>query len=211
MRVGVEVGGTFTDLVGIGPNGITVTKVPSVPRAPDEGAFNALLASGLDIAAIEDLAHGSTIATNAVLERKGAKVAFVTTAGFRDVLFLQRHSRSRVYDLAYAKPDPVVARRDCYEVGERLLADGSIATPLDLAGAERDLIPALNGGDYEAVAICLLNAYANPEHEEALASLIARHYQHLQIACSSTVSREFREYERASTTTLSAYVQPVIN
>ena len=211
MRVGVEVGGTFADLVGIGPNGITVTKVPSVPRAPDEGAFNALLASGLDIAGIEDLAHGSTIATNAVLERKGARVAFVTTAGFRDVLFLQRHSRSRVYDLTYAKPDPVVARRDCFEVAERLLADGSIATPIDLAAAERDLIPALNGGDYEAVAICLLNAYANPEHEEALASLIARHCQHLQIACSSTVSREFREYERASTTTLSAYVQPVIN
>jgi N-methylhydantoinase A len=211
MRVGVEVGGTFTDLVGIGPNGITVTKVPSVPRAPDEGAFNALLASGLDISAIEDLAHGSTIATNAVLERKGAKVAFVTTQGFRDVLFLQRHSRSRVYDLSYAKPDPVVHRRDCFEVSERLLADGSVATAIDLAAAERDLIPALNGGDYEAVSICLLNAYANPEHEEALASLIARHCQHLQIACSSTVSREFREYERASTTTLSAYVQPVIN
>ncbi len=211
MRLGVEVGGTFTDLVGIGPNGITVTKVPSVPRAPDEGAFNALLASGLDISAIEDLAHGSTIATNAVLERKGAKVAFVTTQGFRDVLFLQRHSRSRVYDLSYAKPDPVVHRRDCFEVSERLLADGSVATAIDLAAAERDLIPALNGGDYEAVSICLLNAYANPEHEEALASLIARHCQHLQIACSSTVSREFREYERASTTTLSAYVQPVIN
>ena len=84
MRVGVEVGGTFTDLVAVGPDGITVTKVPSVPAAPDEGAFNALMAAGLDLSEVEDLAHGSTIATNAVLERKGAKVAFVTSRGFRE-------------------------------------------------------------------------------------------------------------------------------
>ena len=104
MRVGIEVGGTFTDLVAIGPDGILVTKVPSVPRAPDEGAFNALVASGIAIASIEDLAHGSTVATNAVLERKGFPIAFVTTAGFRDILALQRHGRSRIYDLEYQKP-----------------------------------------------------------------------------------------------------------
>ena len=103
-RVGIEVGGTFTDLVAIGPDGISVTKVPSVPHAPDEGAFNALLASGIDIASITDLAHGSTVATNAVLERKGFRTAFVTTKGFRDILALQRHGRSRIYDLEYQKP-----------------------------------------------------------------------------------------------------------
>jgi N-methylhydantoinase A len=212
MRVGVEVGGTFTDLVAIDESGaITVAKVPSVPSAPDEGAFNALLASGVAIAEIEDLAHGSTIATNAVLERKGAKVAFVTTKGFRDILAMQRHSRSRVYDLTYQKPEPVVARRDSFEVGERLLADGSVLDALDAEAVERDLIPRLKEGDYEAVAICLLNSYANPAHEEELASIIARHCQGMQVACSSAVTREFREYERASTTTLSAYVQPVIN
>ncbi len=86
MRVGIEVGGTFTDLVAIGPDGIVVTKVPSVPSAPDEGAFNALIASGIPIADIEDLAHGSTVATNAVLERKGFPTAFITTKGFRDIL-----------------------------------------------------------------------------------------------------------------------------
>jgi N-methylhydantoinase A len=188
-----------------------VTKVPSVPAAPDEGAFNALVEAGLDLAEVEDLAHGSTIATNAVLERKGAKVAFVTTRGFRDILIMQRHSRASVYDLTYQKPEPVVRRRDSFEVDERLLADGSVVTALDEAAVVDELIPQLKAGDYEAVAICLLNAYANPDHEEKLASLIARHCQNLQIACSSTVSREFREYERASTTTLSAYVQPVIN
>ena len=211
MRVGVEVGGTFTDLVAVGPDGITVTKVPSVPAAPDEGAFNALVAAELDLSQVEDLAHGSTIATNAVLERKGAKVAFVTTKGFRDILIMQRHSRSRVYDLTYQKPEPVVRRRDSFEVDERLLADGSVETALDEAAVVADLIPQLKDGDYEAVAICLINAYANPAHEEELAGIIARHCQNLQIACSSAVSREFREYERASTTTLSAYVQPVIN
>ena len=211
MRVGVEVGGTFTDLVAVGPDGIKVTKVPSVPAAPDEGAFNALVAAELDLGAVEDLAHGSTIATNAVLERKGAKVAFVTTKGFRDILIMQRHSRSRVYDLTYQKPEPVVRRRDSFEVAERLLADGSVETTLDEQAVVDDLIPKLKEGGYEAVAICLVNAYANPAHEEQLAGLIARHCQDVQIACSSAVSREFREYERASTTTLSAYVQPVIN
>ncbi len=211
MRVGVEVGGTFTDLVAVGPDGIKVTKVPSVPAAPDEGAFNALVAAELDLGAVEDLAHGSTIATNAVLERKGAKVAFVTTKGFRDILIMQRHSRSRVYDLTYQKPEPVVRRRDSFEVAERLLADGGVETALDEQAVVDELIPKLKEGGYEAVAICLVNAYANPAHEEQLAGLIARHCQDVQIACSSAVSREFREYERASTTTLSAYVQPVIN
>ncbi|MEM7121311.1 MAG: hydantoinase/oxoprolinase family protein [Pseudomonadota bacterium] len=211
MRVGVEVGGTFTDLVAVGPDGIRVTKVPSVPAAPDEGAFNALVSAELDLGAVEDLAHGSTIATNAVLERKGAKVAFVTTKGFRDILIMQRHSRSRVYDLTYQKPEPVVRRRDSYEVAERLLADGSVEAALDEQAVVDELIPKLKEGGYEAVAICLVNAYANPAHEEQLAGIIARHCQDMQIACSSAVSREFREYERASTTTLSAYVQPVIN
>ena len=139
-RVGIEVGGTFTDLVAIGPDGISVTKVPSVPHAPDEGAFNALLASGIDIASITDLAHGSTVATNAVLERKGFRTAFVTTKGFRDILALQRHGRSRIYDLEYQKPQPVVARSASFEVAERILADGTIDTPLDTSrcrGASR--------------------------------------------------------------------------
>ena len=211
MRVGVEVGGTFTDLVAIGPDGVTVAKVPSVPKSPDEGAFNAILASGIPFASIDDLAHGSTVATNAVLERKGFPTAFVTTAGFRDILILQRHGRRRIYDLEYQKPAPVVDRASSFEVAERILADGAIETPLDLARVDADLVPRLKAGGYQAVAICLLNAYVNPAHEMALRDHLRQCLPGLHVTISSEVTREFREFERASTATLSAYVQPVID
>jgi N-methylhydantoinase A len=210
MRVGVEVGGTFTDLVAIDGGTVRVAKVPSVPRRPDEGAFQALQAGALDLGAIKDLVHGSTVGTNAVLERKGARVAFLTTAGFRDLLFLQRHDRRNIYDLAYKKPTPVVRRRDCYEVPERMLADGAVERPFDATAFERDVIPKLKAGGYGAVSVCLLNAYANPAHEEAVRALVQRHLPGASVTISSDVTREFREYERASTTTLAAYLQPVI-
>jgi N-methylhydantoinase A len=208
MRVGVEVGGTFTDLVAVEGGRVVVTKVPSTPKSPDVGAFAALTASGIDIGKIEDLGHGSTVATNAVLERKGANVAFVATQGFRDLLFMQRHDRRNIYDLFYAKPAPPVRRKDCFEVAERLGADGSVETPLDEAKVRNELIPALKSGGYRAVAICLLNAYANPAHEERLAALITEALPGVLVTCSHQVAREF---ERASTTILSAYVQPVID
>ena len=211
MRVGVEVGGTFTDLVAVEGGRIVVTKVPSTPKSPDIGAFAALTASGIDLAGIEDLGHGSTVATNAVLERKGATVAFVATAGFRDLLFMQRHDRRNIYDLFYAKPAPPVRRKDCFEAAERLRADGSVETPLDTTKVAAELIPALKEGGYRAVAICLLNAYANPAHEKELAAMISAALPGVLVTCSHQVAREFREFERASTTLLSAYVQPVID
>ena len=210
MRVGVEVGGTFTDLVAIGADGIRITKVPSIPARPDEGAFNALVQSEIPLSSIEELAHGSTVATNAVLERKGFPTAFITTAGFRDILALQRHGRSRIYDLEYQKPVPVVDRASSFEVAERVLADGSIEEPLDLEVADRMLVTDLTHGQFQAVAICLLNAYVNPVHEIALRKLIQAKLPDMHVTISSDVTREFREFERASTTTLSAYVQPVI-
>ena len=211
MRVGVEVGGTFTDLVAVEGGKVIVTKVPSTPRSPDIGAFDALTASGIDLSTIEDLGHGSTVATNAVLERKGAAVAFVATSGFRDLLFMQRHDRRNIYDLFYAKPAPPVRRKDCFEVGERLNADGSIQSKLDEAKVKSELIPALKDGGYRAVAVCLLNAYANPVHEQRLAQLIGESLPGVLVTCSHQVAREFREFERASTTVLSAYAQPVID
>ncbi|MEA2800651.1 MAG: N-methylhydantoinase, partial [Rhodospirillaceae bacterium] len=150
MRVGVEVGGTFTDLVAVEGGKVVVTKVPSTPKSPDIGAFAALTASGIDVARIEDLGHGSTVATNAVLERKGAAVAFIATAGFRDLLFMQRHDRRNIYDLFYAKPAPPVRRKDCFEATERLGADGSVIAPLDEAAVRDALIPALKAGGYRA-------------------------------------------------------------
>lgn len=211
MRVGIEVGGTFTDFVRIGPEGVRVVKVPSVPSSPDVGAFNALVKSGVAITEIQDLAHGSTVATNAVLERKGFATALVTTQGFRDVLALQRHNRTRIYDLEYQKPEPVVSRADSFEVSERIVSDGTVLQPLDERQVVEELIPALKQGGYEAVGVCLLNSYVNPAHEIALRDLIRTHLPELHVTLSSEVTREFREYERASTVTVSAYVQPVID
>jgi N-methylhydantoinase A len=211
MRVGVEVGGTFTDLVAVEDGRVIVTKVPSTPRSPDIGAFAALTAAGIDLSRIEDLGHGSTVATNAVLERKGAAVAFVATRGFRDLLFMQRHDRRNIYDLFYAKPAPPVRRKDCFEVPERIAADGTIDASLDEVAVRNALIPALKAGGYRAVAICLLNAYANPVHEQRLAALIGEALPDVLVTASHQVAREFREFERASTTLLSAYVQPVID
>src|SRR5476651_1412004 len=211
MRVGVEVGGTFTDLVAVEGGKVVVTKVPSTPKSPDIGAFAALTASGIDLSRIEDLGHGSTVATNAVLERKGAAVAFIATAGFRDLLFMQRHDRRNIYDLFYAKPAPPVRRKDCFEATERLGADGGVVTPLDEAKVRAELLPALKAGGYRAIAVCLLNAYANPAHEKKLAAMITEALPDVLVTCSHQVAREFREFERASTTLLSAYVQPVID
>jgi N-methylhydantoinase A len=211
MRVGIEVGGTFTDLVAVEAGQVRVVKVPSTPRSPDIGAFSALGAAGIEARAVTDLVHGSTVATNAILERRGASIAFVATAGFRDILFMQRHDRRNIYDLHYAKPVPPVRRRDCFEVTERIDAAGAVIVPLDEAAVMRDLIPALRQGGYEAVAICLLSAYAQPAHEARVRDLIVAALPGLRVACSHEVAREFREFERASTTALSAYVQPVID
>ncbi|MBS0562392.1 MAG: hydantoinase/oxoprolinase family protein, partial [Proteobacteria bacterium] len=199
MRVGIEVGGTFTDLVAAEGGRVIVAKVPSTPKSPDIGAYNALQAGGIPAAEVSDLVHGSTVATNAILERRGARIAFVTTKGFRDTLFMQRHDRRNIYDLRYAKPAPPVARRDCFEVAERIDAAGATILPLDETDVARRLIPALANGGYEAVAICLLSAYVEPAHERRLRAMIAAALPGLRIACSHEVAREFREFERAST------------
>ncbi len=210
-RIGVEVGGTFTDLVAFGADGVCITKVPSTPSEPHRGAIEALDQSGLALDAAGDLVHGSTVATNAVLERKGARVAFLATEGFRDILVLQRQSRRSIYDIHYRKPAPVVPRRDTFEIPERMGPNGAVVTPLDEAAAADRIRRALDGGDYDSVAICFLNSYANPTHERWVADIVAECFPDVGVTCSCDVTREFREYERASTTVLAAYVQPVID
>ncbi|MBX5088341.1 hydantoinase/oxoprolinase family protein [Rhizobium lentis] len=211
MRVGIEVGGTFTDLVAVDGDRIEVVKVPSTPGNPEVGAFGALGSAGIDPASVTDLVHGSTVATNAILERKGARVAFVTTVGFRDILFFQRHDRRNIYDLRYKKPVPPLRRKDCFEVTERVDAHGNVVVPLDEAQVAGQLVPQILAGGYEAVAVCLLSSYAAPAHEARLKELLNKHLPHVKVACSHEVAREFREYERSTTTVLSAYVQPVID
>jgi N-methylhydantoinase A len=210
MRVGIEVGGTFTDLVVVQDGMVCVAKVPSTPEQPDVGAMNALVAAGLDPAAVLDLVHGSTVATNAVLERKGGRVGIFVTRGTRDIFLLQRHDRRAIYDLHYRKPEHIVGRYDVCEIDERLAHDGSVVVPLDEAYLETAVREFLAPGCFDSIAICLLHSYANPEHERRVADAVARVAPDLPVTCSSTVSPEFREYERASTTALAAYVQPTI-
>jgi N-methylhydantoinase A len=209
-RAGVEVGGTFTDLVYVKDGEITVAKSPSTPSSPDIGARNALAKGAVDLAGLDELAHGSTVATNAILERKGARVALLVTEGFRDLLLLQRHQRQQIYDLHYEKPVPVVRRRDTVEIIERIGPDGSVACELDEDAARASIQALLASRDFDAVAICLLNSFANPAHEARLVEILAELAPDMQAAPSYKIAREFREFERASTTTLSAYVQPVV-
>ncbi len=211
IRVGVEVGGTFTDLVMVRDGAIEIAKVPSTPLQPDVGALNAIEAAGLKLGSIAELVHGSTVATNAVLERKGGRIAAFVTQGTRDLFGLQRQDRRAIYDLHYQKPAPVVEREDVFEITERLAPDGSIVLPLDEQNAAETIKQILGQQNYDAVAICLLHSYANPAHEKSIADIIKRVAPQLPVTCSSDVSPEFREYERATTTTLAAYVQPVIS
>lgn len=210
MRVGVEVGGTFTDLVLVDGSEVRIAKVPSTPASPDIGMLNAIEAAGIDLARVEDLVHGSTVATNAVLERKGAAVALFVTRGTRDILLLQRHTRNSIYDVHYRKPAPIVERNAVFEVEERIASDGTVIEPLDERLVAGLIDRALASADFDAVAICLLNSFVNPDHEGVVARLVREHHPDLVVTCSSDISREFREYERASTTVLASYVQPVI-
>ncbi len=210
MRVGIEVGGTFTDLIEVRDGVVRSAKVPSTPEAPDRGAIHAVEAAGIDLAGVEDLVHGSTVATNAVLERKGGRVCVFVTQGTRDLFALQRHDRRAIYDLHYQKPKPIVDRNAVCEITERLAADGSVVTALDPVETEARIKAFLAGAEFDAIAICLLHSYVNVDHERQVAEIVARCAPGLPVTCSCDVSREFREYERASTTALAAFVQPVI-
>ena len=212
MRVGVEIGGTFTDLVAMDRiGGITACKVLSTPESPAKGALDALKEWGKPLDGVEVLVHGSTIATNTVLERTGATTALVITEGFRDVLEIQRHERTRVYDLYYQKAVPIVPRHLVLEVDERIAANGSIVRPLeDTSRLLRTLKSLMESEKVESLTVVLLNAYRNSVHEKALGDALRGAFPQIPVTLSSEVLPEFREYERASTTVMSAYLKPVI-
>jgi len=210
MRVGIEVGGTFTDLIAIDGDEVRITKVPSTPSAPHKGALDALESGEIALGAVDDLVHGSTVATNAILERKGARVVFLVTRGFKDLLLLQRHNRREIYDLAYNKPRAVVERKNVFEIDERVDAKGEVVVPLEESVVSDMLRELFATQEFDSVAICFLNSYAYPAHERRIAGIVSQINPDIPVTCSCDVTREFREYERASTTTLSAYVRPVI-
>ncbi len=211
--VGIDVGGTFTDLTAVDSRTgrVVVTKVPSRPRHEAAAVLSGLQA--LDIASrdVRRLVHGTTVGTNAVLERRGARVAVVTTAGFRDLIEIGRTKRNipALFVPTFVRPKPVVERRHRFEVTERLAADGSVLVPLDPASVERALEDALAGGA-EALAVCFLHSYLNPAHERAVADAAKGRHPGLPVSCSAEVVAEYREFERFSTTVLNAYLQPLM-
>lgn len=212
MRIGVECGGTFTDLVVIDDDGElrATTKVFSTPRDPSHAVIEALESLPPELREDASLLHGSTVATNALLERRGPRLGLLVTRGFRDLLTLQRQDRERMYDLRYVKPAPLVHRHLVQEVDERVAADGGVVRELDEADALR-AIKELLAENVTAIAVCLLHSYGNPAHERRVGELIASLDPELPVSLSCAVAREFREYERTSTTAVDAFVRPAVS
>jgi N-methylhydantoinase A len=210
--LGVDVGGTFTDFVAYNPNirKVEVWKELSTPTDPVVGIINGL-ARYDDCNAIVNVRIGTTVATNAILERKGAVVAYVTTRGFRDVPFIQRGNRRAHYDMSWVKPKPLVARRHCFELNERIDAHGRVVTPLDEAEVRRlarqiGAIP-----EIEAIAVCLLFSYLNSAHELRVRNILSEELPDKALSISYDVLPKWKEYERASTTIADAYLKPVVS
>ena len=215
FRLGVDIGGTFTDAVLLSEDsGATrIAKVPSTPSDPSRGFLNAverILAEG-NVApdAISYLVHGTTVATNSIIEGKTPRTAFITTEGFRDMLEIGRQVRPTLYDVHFEKPRPLVPRNLCFEVPERLDAAGEVLEPLD-EDRVHAIARTLADQDVVSVAVCLLHGYLNPVHEQRIGELLRTHNQELVISLSSDVCPEFREYFRASTTIINACVRPVL-
>lgn len=216
ITVAFDIGGTFTDFVlhdTVGERTHTL-KVPTTPDDPSVAVMRGLETLITDAKAnsadIATLLHATTVATNAVLERKGAATGLITTSGFRDVLIIGRQKRYETYDLYISKPQPLIPRRDIFEVMERIAPDGSVVTELDLASVDR-AIDAVLATARETVAVALLHAYANPDHERRIRDRIIERAPHLSVSLSSDVSPKFREYERTNTTVVNAYVRPVVD
>src|SRR5918992_2790143 len=213
-RVGVDVGGTFTDIVLLGTDGTIHTKkisssVEDYAQGIVDGLTEVSRETGLAAGAIEEIRHGSTVASNAILEHKGAKTGLITTKGFRDVLEIRTLRMPRMYDMGWTKPPPLVERHLRQVVDERVNAQGTVERPLSEADAAR-AIDALLGEKIESIAVCLMHSYANPAHELLLKKLIQKKAPALPCSISTEVLPEIKEYERTSTTVVNAYVMPIV-
>lgn len=207
-RAAVDIGGTFTDLVFLEEESgeVGLGKDSTTPRRFEEGVLSVVVEARLE--GVTFLAHGTTVVINALTERKGAVTALVTTRGFRDVLEITRANRPDLYNLLYTKPRPFVPRRLRLEVTERVTYKGEVLTPLDEDGVRAAVAEAQRQGA-EAVAICFLHAYANPEHERRAAEIVREEWPEVSVTASHELVTEWREYDRTSTTVLDAYVKPI--
>ncbi len=211
LRAAADVGGTFTDLVAVDAEGaVTRHKTLSTPPVFEAGVLAGLEACCRgSLETLTSLLHASTVATNAILERRGPRTGLITTEGFRDVLEIGRLRYPRLYDLSWSRPEPLVERRLRLGVGERMAADGSVVRPLDEASVAGAL-DVLAQADVEAVAICLLNSYVNDRHEVEVERLVRERLPEAAVSRSSAVLPLIREYDRTSTTVINAYLQPVM-
>ena len=208
--IGVDVGGTFTDSVFFdGTSGeIRWTKASTTPANPAEGVVASINANNVSLGDIERFVHGITIGTNAILERRGARVRMVATEGFGDVLEIARTNRSTLYNIKTLKAPPVAARQDVYEVRERLLSDGSVYKELD-TGAVQSIANSLSTSEPAALAVCFVHSYADDRHEQEVVKILSQKLPDWFICSSAEVLSEMREYERFNTTALNAYIGPV--
>ena len=210
--VGIDVGGTFTDFVAIDDGVVTVFKHLTTPADPSLGVLDGIVRFAhrekIPFPDIVRIIHGTTLVANSLIERRGARTALITTVGFRDVLEIGREARYDLYDLELERPEPLIPRPLRFEIGERVLADGTELEPLDEAEAVR-LSRRLRELGVESVAVCLLHAYANPAHERRLGEIVAAEAPGIDITLSSDIAPEWREYERTSTAAANAFVRPL--
>jgi len=215
-RIGIDTGGTFTDgvLINETTGEINITKVPSTPDDPSRGFLNAaarlLREASVEPKQVGYVVHGTTVATNAIIEGKVARTGFITTEGFRDMLEIARQIRPSLYDLQFEKPAPLVPRYLCFGVPERLNALGEVITPLD-EDAVRTVARKLKSEGIEAVAVCLLHSYANQDHEQRIGKILREEMPDVAISLSSEIVPEFREYFRASTAVVNSSIRPVVD
>ena len=214
IRIGADVGGTFTDVILIDDEGRLHThKVPSTPPEFEQAVLQAsrqlIDDAGTSGERVSDVSHGTTVATNAVLEKRGAKTALITTKGFRDVLELRRIRAPQMYDLFFRKPEELVERYLRFEIDERMAANGEVLRPVNEADL-KELKAALEKETVESVAVCLLHSYAFPNHEEQIAEFLRVQMPNVPVSISSEVLRERKEYERTATTVVNAYIRPVM-
>lgn len=213
-RIGVDIGGTFTDIVFLGSDGsVLARKVSSTPDDYSRAVINGIQAGieelQIDPASVTEVGHGFTVATNAIIEQKGAHTALITTEGFRDVLEFRRNRTPRLYDLYYEKSPALVKRQFRLEVSERLNYRGEVLRPLDAISVDR-AAQAVADSSVDSVAICLLHSYANPDHEQVVARAVQERAPDVILTLSSTLLPEMKEYERTSTTVINSYVRPVV-
>ncbi|MDP6778421.1 MAG: hydantoinase/oxoprolinase family protein [Candidatus Latescibacteria bacterium] len=215
-RLGVDVGGTFTDLLLFNDTTreMVLAKVPSTPANQAEGIMDGLAKvtaqAGISPADIASFMHGTTVATNAILEGKGAKTALIVTEGFRDVLHIMRQDRPSLYDFFARRPDALIPRHLRFEISERTLHTGEVAVPLD-EGKLAEIIEKIREREVTAIAVCLLHAYVNPSHERAVEKVLRRGCPDVEVSISSEILPEIKEYERMSTTAINASVVPIVD